>query len=66
MKEVRALAVEQKRFPANTTLDELTFLNDKKVNGELYALLQEISEYEVFDKDNHVFSTYVLKKSMPK
>lgn len=60
------LAVEQKRFPANTTLNELTFLNDKKVNGELYALLQEISEYEVFDKDNHIFLTYVPKKSMPK
>ena len=25
------MAVEQKRFPANTTLNELTFLNDKKI-----------------------------------
>ena len=32
-----------KRFPANTTLDELTFLNNKKVDGELYALLQSYS-----------------------
>lgn len=29
----------QKRFPANTTLQESTFLNNKKINGELYALL---------------------------
>lgn len=32
-----------KRLPANTTLDELTFLNDKKIDGELYALLQSYS-----------------------
>ena len=30
---------DKKRFPANTTLDSLTFLNDKKINGELYAYL---------------------------
>ena len=32
-----------KRFPANTTLEDLTFLNDKKIDGELYALLQSLS-----------------------
>jgi hypothetical protein len=30
---------EEKRFPANTTLKDITFLNDKKINGELYAYL---------------------------
>jgi hypothetical protein len=29
----------KKRFPADTTLEVNTFLNDKKINGELYALL---------------------------
>lgn len=29
-----------KRFPANTTLEELTFLNNKKIDAELYAYLQ--------------------------
>ena len=33
-----------KRFPANTTLETATFLNDKKINGELYALLQGFSK----------------------
>lgn len=28
----------RKRFPATTELESLTFLNDKKVNGELYAI----------------------------
>lgn len=32
-----------KRMPADTTLKELTFLNDKKIDGELYALLQSYS-----------------------
>ena len=29
-----------KRFPANVTLDTQTFLNDKKIDGELYALFR--------------------------
>lgn len=33
----------EKRIPADTTLTEPTFLNDKKVDGELYAYLQSIS-----------------------
>lgn len=28
-----------KRFPADTGLDYLTFLNDKNIDGELYAYL---------------------------
>lgn len=30
----------QKRFPANVTMREATFLNNKKIDGELYAYLQ--------------------------
>lgn len=57
--------MEQKRFPADTILDYQTFLNDKKINGELYALLQRYSRYEVIDKKNNIFRTYVLKKELP-
>lgn len=52
------MSVKQKRFPANTKLDLLTFLNDKKVNSELYAFLQGIS----YAKEG---KTVVYKKSMP-
>jgi hypothetical protein len=31
--------VTSKRIPADTSLDVLTFLNDKKINSELYAIL---------------------------
>ena len=57
---------EKKRIPADTTLESLTFLNDKKINGELYAYLQELSEYMVINKEENKFLTYVLKKNMPK
>ena len=43
--------MEEKRFPANTQMDVLTFLNDKQINGELYAYLQSISDYLVIDKN---------------
>lgn len=56
----------QKRIPANTSLEELTFLNDKKINGELYALLQGLSDYEVIDQENKIFKTYVPKSKMLK
>lgn len=32
-----------KRFPADVSLDIVTFLNNKKVDGELYAYLQSLS-----------------------
>lgn len=63
MKGVRIVKVEQKRFPANLALDELTFLNDKKVNGELYGLMQGLSQYKLYGEK---FLTYVDKDSMPK
>lgn len=56
---------DKKRFPANTTMEALTFLNDKKINGELYAYFQGLSEYEVINKSQNIFKTYVLKKKLP-
>ena len=32
-----------KRFPADTKLNYATFLNNKKIDGELYAFLQSLS-----------------------
>lgn len=49
----------EKRFPATTSTDFLTFLNDKKVDGELYAIFQELS-YP--DKQKR---TIVDKKKLP-
>lgn len=57
--------MEEKRFPADTKLDVLTFLNDKQINGELYAFLQSISDYLVIDKKFNFYSTYVPKKNLP-
>lgn len=48
-----------KRFPANTSLDITTFLNNKKIDGELYAYLQSLSY------PNDKKETIVSKKSMP-
>lgn len=56
---------QKKRFPADTTLDFSTFLNDKRINGELYAILQGLSDYTVIDKQQNQYSTYVLKSKMP-
>ena len=53
-----------KRFPADTGLDYLTFLNDKNINGELYAYLQQISMGLKDDKGNHY--TIVYKDKFPK
>lgn len=60
------MKIEQKRFPADTSLRYQTFLNDKKVNGELYAYLQSLSEYQVLDKQDNKFFTFIYKKNMPK
>lgn len=50
----------QKRFPANVTLTELTFLNDPKVDAELYAYLQSMSYPDPDTKE-----TKVRKKDLP-
>ena len=53
-----------KRFPANTKMETLTFLNDKKINGELYAYLQGLSVYEKvgFSKSEQVDYYYYVGK----
>lgn len=53
----------KKRFPATINLNELTFLNDKKINGELYAYLQSVSE--VNDLGDNNYETFIEKKKMP-
>ena len=60
------MKIDQKRFPADTSLKYQTFLNDKKVNGELYAYLQSLSEYEVIDKQENKYFVFIQKKNMPK
>lgn len=49
----------QKRFPADITLKETTFLNDKKIDAELYALLQSYSS-------SNDGVTFIEKWSLPK
>lgn len=49
----------QKRFPANTTLEYSTFLNNKKIDAELYAFLQSLSY------PNEQGMTVVYKKDLP-
>lgn len=49
----------KKRFPADTSLKYTTFLNDKKVNAELYALLQT---YSIPDNEER---TIIQKKDLP-
>lgn len=46
-------------------MTETTFLNNKKLDGELYGLLQSISDYSVIDKKMNLFQTYVSKDKMP-
>lgn len=50
----------KKSFPADTSLNYSTFLNDKKINGELYAYLLSQS---YGDKDTG--QTVVYKKNLP-
>jgi len=37
------VAVVEKHFPANTSLEMETFLNNKNIDGRLYAYLQSKS-----------------------
>lgn len=57
--------IDRKRFPANITLKFDTFLNDKKIDGELYALFQGLSKYDVIDKEKNVYCAYVSKQNLP-
>ena len=42
-------------FPADTTMTKLTFLNDSKVDSELYAYLQSISEIDSETQEIRVY-----------
>lgn len=57
--------VIQKRIPANTSLDILTFLNDKNIDGELYAYLQGLSMPKKREEDDG-YDTVVAKSDIPK
>lgn len=56
--------VIQKRFPADVTLNPeiQTFLRDRKIDAELYALLQQYSR--PYDKEDEII-TIVDKKALP-
>jgi biotin operon repressor len=43
-----------KRFPADTTDEEITFLNDGKIDAELYAYLQSLSYPDAETKQTRV------------
>lgn len=49
----------KKRFPATISSDTLTFINDKKIDAELYAILQGLSEKYLTGE------TVVYKKTLP-
>lgn len=53
----------EKRFPADTTLEAITFLNDKSIDGELYAIFQSLSVPIEVSEDS--YETLVPKKSLP-
>lgn len=56
----------KKRFPADVQLEENTFLNDKKIDGELYAIFQELS-YPIVKSDGlKKYDTIVSKDKIPK
>ena len=43
-----------KRFPADTTEEEMTFLNDSRIDAELYAYLQSLSYPDLESKETRV------------
>ena len=52
----------RKRFPATTTLDKKTFLNDNRINAELYAFLQSLT-YSV-NKETILYKTDLPTQSI--
>lgn len=61
--ERRLRSMVEKRFPADTTLEAVTFLNDKSIDGELYAIFQSLSiPIEINESE---YETLVPKKSLP-
>jgi biotin operon repressor len=61
---VRKLSESQRRFPANTSLDSITFLNNKKINGELYGMFQSMAQ-SPFGRKGDKNDTVVYKKDLP-
>ncbi len=55
----------QKRFPATTTMEEPTFLNDKDIDAALYARLQSYSKGWK-DPETGVTITRIFKPDLPK
>ena len=55
----------QKRFPAETTLERATFLNNKNIDGLLYAYFQNVSMPVCIDVENKIFETRVDKAFLP-
>ena len=60
------MADVKRRFPANVSLTDNTFLNNKKINGELYGMLQSLAQSPfVHDSSGRRGKTIVYKKDMP-
>lgn len=54
----------KKRFPATLYSKELTFLTDKKIDGELYGYLQGQSYAR--ELEDNIYETYIKKDQLPK
>lgn len=54
----------KKRFPADTSLDKTTFLNNKHINGELYAYLQSLSTVK-YNQNKDEYYTIVEYHNLP-
>jgi hypothetical protein len=51
-------------FPADTTMKNRTFLNDPKIDAELYAYLQSISEIDPESQEVRVYKKNMQKQSI--
>lgn len=55
-----------KKYPADTTLDRPTFLNDKKIDGDLYTVLLDLADFKFIDERLDIVpEIYLSKKKMP-
>ena len=52
----------KKRFPATLYSKELTFLTDKKIDGELYGYLQGQSYAR--ELEDNIYETYIKKDQL--
>lgn len=60
------MSESKRRFPANVSLEKETFLNNKKINGELYGMLQSLAQSPfIHDGTGHRGKTIVYKKDLP-